>query len=601
MLDAAQLFTPTQSGVGLDPNVTPVDDTWLGFLLAAAEDVGLDTTSWQPGAPELTILAIAAVALAQEDVRISIMAQGGFLDYAASGTVTAIGIDGSVSTQPVTPDPSIAAENPTGALGWLDALGSSFYEVDRLLATYATGQLSIANTTPGAINYVAGNYHVANESTGATYANVNAIAVPSSIIPASGGVVTGVSVGNPTTVSTTAPHGLAIGDVVYLAGVLGVVGLNGSFAAVSATPSATTARLNVSSSGAWTSGGTLYKCTPALMQADVKSIGSNAGAGQVALTVTQNSGVFVKNLAGWSAANYESNTSYARRIRLSLAALSPDGPTAAYDYFALSAYKMLADQTPPVAMTNGPIAVSTTFSNPQTGVVSCVVGSTTPASVILGQPVTPGCAQLGISGASNATPIVITSVAPHTLTDGDAAIVSGVLGNTAANGGWIVTALTSNTFSLDGSIGSGAYTGGGAIEGGDLGQVDNLIQNNVVPDGVTGGAESALAFPVDVVAVVVVPQAYVAIYQVAAPAAITRLFATYPVGGNVPPGETAGTVPWSAVEGALSDAGVLVVGAVSYVRQISSLLINGAAVDLAYPAPNYEAILTTPSISVVGV
>ncbi|MFO0824393.1 MAG: beta-1,3-glucanase family protein [Gemmataceae bacterium] len=65
-----------------------------------------------------------------------------------------------------------------------------------------------------------------------------------------------------------------------------------------------------------------------------------------------------------------------------------------------------------------------------------------------------------ITGATNASPIVITS-ANHDLTTGDVIEVSGVGGNTAANGIFTVTVVDANTFSLDGSQGNGAYTSGG--------------------------------------------------------------------------------------------------------------------------------------------
>lgn len=67
---------------------------------------------------------------------------------------------------------------------------------------------------------------------------------------------------------------------------------------------------------------------------------------------------------------------------------------------------------------------------------------------------------LTITAASNATPIVITSTA-HGLVTGDAVTVAAVGGNTAANGNWLVTKIDANTFSLDGSVGNGAYTSGG--------------------------------------------------------------------------------------------------------------------------------------------
>ncbi len=63
----------------------------------------------------------------------------------------------------------------------------------------------------------------------------------------------------------------------------------------------------------------------------------------------------------------------------------------------------------------------------------------------------------GISDASNTTPIVITTASNHTFGDNDSVVVAGVVGNTAANGAWKITKLGVDTFSLDGSVGNGAY------------------------------------------------------------------------------------------------------------------------------------------------
>jgi len=65
-----------------------------------------------------------------------------------------------------------------------------------------------------------------------------------------------------------------------------------------------------------------------------------------------------------------------------------------------------------------------------------------------------------VTGATNATPIVVTSIA-HGLKTGNRATLSGVGGNVAANGDWTVTYITDDTFSLDGSTGSAPYTTGG--------------------------------------------------------------------------------------------------------------------------------------------
>jgi hypothetical protein len=64
-----------------------------------------------------------------------------------------------------------------------------------------------------------------------------------------------------------------------------------------------------------------------------------------------------------------------------------------------------------------------------------------------------------ITGATNASPIVITSVA-HGLTTGARVTITGVAGNTAANTTAVVTKLTADTFSIA-VAGNGAYTSGG--------------------------------------------------------------------------------------------------------------------------------------------
>jgi hypothetical protein len=70
---------------------------------------------------------------------------------------------------------------------------------------------------------------------------------------------------------------------------------------------------------------------------------------------------------------------------------------------------------------------------------------------------------LTASGASNTTPIELTTPIPHGLATGDAVLVKGVQGNVAANGWWTITRTSETKFTLDGSVGSGDYSGGGSI------------------------------------------------------------------------------------------------------------------------------------------
>jgi hypothetical protein len=69
-----------------------------------------------------------------------------------------------------------------------------------------------------------------------------------------------------------------------------------------------------------------------------------------------------------------------------------------------------------------------------------------------------------VTGATNASPIVITTGSAHGLSSGQIVTISGVTGNTAANNTWVITVVNSNQFSLNGSTGNGNYVSGGTIK-----------------------------------------------------------------------------------------------------------------------------------------
>lgn len=69
-----------------------------------------------------------------------------------------------------------------------------------------------------------------------------------------------------------------------------------------------------------------------------------------------------------------------------------------------------------------------------------------------------------VQGATNATPIEITAASGGSWATGDVISINSVGGNTAANGTWIITNTGTNTFTLDGSVGSGTYTSGGTAQ-----------------------------------------------------------------------------------------------------------------------------------------
>ncbi len=84
-----------------------------------------------------------------------------------------------------------------------------------------------------------------------------------------------------------------------------------------------------------------------------------------------------------------------------------------------------------------------------------------------------------VTGATNATPIVITATA-HGFTNGDVVVIGGVGGNLSANGVWKIANQATNTFELTDPItgtnvaGTGSYTSGGyAINAGTSASGDN--------------------------------------------------------------------------------------------------------------------------------
>ena len=68
-----------------------------------------------------------------------------------------------------------------------------------------------------------------------------------------------------------------------------------------------------------------------------------------------------------------------------------------------------------------------------------------------------------VTNATNDTPIQITTSAAHGWVTGNKVFIYGVKGNTAANGRWKITVVDGTNFTLDTSVGNGAYTSGGFV------------------------------------------------------------------------------------------------------------------------------------------
>lgn len=74
-----------------------------------------------------------------------------------------------------------------------------------------------------------------------------------------------------------------------------------------------------------------------------------------------------------------------------------------------------------------------------------------------------GATALAITGATNATPIEITTSVAHGLSTNAEVDITGVVGAVGANGNWFITVTGATTFTLNGSIAGGVYSSGGSV------------------------------------------------------------------------------------------------------------------------------------------
>ncbi len=594
-LSITDLFTPAPSGIG---SATPPPDSWLGKQLSVAETVELPVTAWQPGGMAYTILALSSSGLAESDALVSTLAQAGFLQWAATGTVTFIKPDGTTIVAPVTPDPSDPSQNPSGSLGWLDALSQQLYDVTRISQTAASGTLYLVNTSASTVGPLAAlQFHVAaTTSKRPTYSNITTLTLsPSTAYNVTAGVVVGSVVS--LTLSSTA--GLSAGSELFISVLSGsaLTGIDNTFVRL-LTVNGGTGVVTFSSavasgtlSGPVTNG--VYIPTTAQFTADFAGTDGTAAPGQITQIVTTYPGVFCANIASFVGGNWESNAALAARCLLKLQSISPGGAAGAYAYVALNALSILAEEQLPISGTVGTVTLSQAItkvivqSNTVTGDVQVVVANASGAPT--------GIVQQVITGATNASPIVITVGTTSGVVTGDTVYVAGIEGNTAANGFWILGTVTGTTAELLGSSGNGVYTSGGSLEGADLGLLDLLLQERVVGQAITEHTIPASTVSVDITATVTVPNAQTAAYPTAVALAIAAFLASFPLGGY------SGLLPISAVEGVLYAAGSTTGSSTgSYVQRVDGLLLDGLAADVALVSTD-DVVLGVLAITVVGV
>jgi hypothetical protein len=258
--------------------------------------------------------------------------------------------------------------------------------------------------------------------------------------PVAGGVVANASSASPIQI-TSKNHGLVNNMQVTVTGVQGNTAANGQWT-VTVVDNDNFTLGGSTGSGSYTSGGT-WSTNPAVLPGGQITAATNAAPIQITSNnhgLTTGQSVFIWGAQGNTAAN---NT-----------ASNPQWTVTVVDAnnFTLNT----SDGTTSGAYTAGTGTWSTLFN-----AMSLRGWTLQPGMVLTYEPNAGG----GITGASNAAPIVITSNS-HGLATGQKVSISGVLGNTAANTTasnpqWAITVIDANTFSLNGSTGSAAYTSGG--------------------------------------------------------------------------------------------------------------------------------------------
>lgn len=127
----------------------------LNLELSIAAALGLPTTAWQSLSPEMVILGVNAQLIASYSVTVNQIAQGGFPSFAA--------------TLPAT---SSATNDGAGfSTTWMDLCLLSYYNIIRNPFSFATGNVTVLNSSATPYSFAVGQLHFQNPISGATYSN----------------------------------------------------------------------------------------------------------------------------------------------------------------------------------------------------------------------------------------------------------------------------------------------------------------------------------------------------------------------------------------------------------------------------------------------
>jgi hypothetical protein len=249
---------------------------------------------------------------------------------------------------------------------------------------------------------------------------------------------------NPITITTSIPHGLSTGDVVFITGATGETNVNGT-SMVSVVNGTQAILINSVGNGA-------YSANSATLATGFQyATGNPGGLTGASINITGASSVYAVGIPG------SVRTVVAGDVGKPLILKSSLYPTKNSGIFKIASIDTVnnryiidyrsSDTPPPEVGT-----LTWWLYEVETQVSNYLIN------------VTPGV-NLQVNAATNATPIVITTTTNVPgFSTGQKLIITGAVGNTGANGTWVVTqvANTNNQYILNGSVGNGTYTANSA-------------------------------------------------------------------------------------------------------------------------------------------
>ena len=297
-------------------------------------------------------------------------------------------------------------------------------------------------------------------------------------IPVNNNTIAGASNTSPIAIATTAPHGYQSGMQVAISGVVGNTAANGTFTLIVTSPTSFT--LNGSAgNGAWFSGG----IATGILSGNSIIPAASAPPTPEQNAITASLGLSADEISAILAFAGASNTMSLdtlnvllryRRLSSSLSLQIPDlilwiqltdgkpfGATPADTLefcrrlAVLQRTKLAAQDLDYLIRDKSKTQSSLTFTTAQ---ASAVLQSIRDAVAKL-----PGATTIPITGASNTSPIKITTAVPTGLQTGTQVSIVGALGNNAANGTFSITVTDPASFTLNGSVGNGVWSSGGTV------------------------------------------------------------------------------------------------------------------------------------------